>query len=53
MLFSATLTRRLASLEEMAGAGLGILLMQKFVLRGDDHDGHIEKKKKKKEETMM
>ena len=51
LLFSATLTRSLASLEEMAGAGLGRLPMQKFVLSGDDHDGDIEKKKRKKEDN--
>jgi len=32
LLFSATLTRSLASLEEMAGAGLGRLPLKKFVL---------------------
>jgi len=38
LLFSATLTRSLASLEEMAGAGLGRLPLKKFIIRDDDDD---------------
>jgi ATP-dependent RNA helicase DDX49/DBP8 len=42
LLFSATLTRSLASLEEMAGAGLGRLPLKKFVL----NEGGAKKKRK-------
>ncbi len=38
LLFSATLTRSLESLEELAGAGLGRLPLQKFVIQNDDGD---------------
>ena len=44
LLFSATLTRSLESIEEMAGAGLGRLPLKKFVIR---EDGQESKKKKK------
>lgn len=47
LLFSATLTRSLESLEEMAGAGLGRLPLIKFVLNGgedEDKDLYGEKK---------
>lgn len=52
LLFSATLTRSLASLEEMAGAGLGRLPLKKFIIRDDDDEDDDDdkdgKKKKKK-----
>jgi len=44
LLFSATLTRSLESLEEMAGAGLGKLPLKKFVLDGDDSKRNKRKK---------
>jgi ATP-dependent RNA helicase DDX49/DBP8 len=48
LLFSATLTRSLESLEEMAGAGLGRLPLKKFVLNaGDDSDDDGTSKKRK------
>jgi len=46
LLFSATLTRSLESLQEMAGAGLGRLPLKKFVLN-EDCDDHIIRKRKK------
>jgi len=51
LLFSATLTRSLASLEEMAGAGLGRLPLKKFIIRDDDEDEDAKKKKKKSKRT--
>ena len=51
LLFSATLTRSLQSLEEMAGAGLGRLPLKKFVLNSyaaDDDAGAIGSAKSKK-----
>ena len=50
LLFSATLTRSLESLEEMAGAGLGRLPLKKFVVNsdGDVVDGHTNKSSKKR-----
>ncbi|KAL9191406.1 hypothetical protein ACHAXT_001112 [Thalassiosira profunda] len=55
LLFSATMTRSLASLEEMAGAGAGRLPLTKVVVREDGtwDDGEVEKsaKKKRKSET--
>uniref|UniRef100_A0A7S4N8P5 RNA helicase n=2 Tax=Odontella aurita TaxID=265563 RepID=A0A7S4N8P5_9STRA len=48
LMFSATLTRSLASLEEMAGAGLGRLPLQKFVIRDDETGGGGAAKKDKK-----
>mmetsp|Transcript_3181 Transcript_3181/g.7027 ORF Transcript_3181/g.7027 Transcript_3181/m.7027 type:complete len:656 (+) Transcript_3181:97-2064(+) len=57
LLFSATMTRSLASLEEMAGAGAGRLPLRKVVVRADGSwdDGEVsdkraKKKKKKKSE---
>ena len=47
LLFSATMTRSLKSLEEMAGAGLGRLPLKKFVVRESD-DGSESKPKAKK-----
>ena len=48
LLFSATLTRSLESLQEMAGAGLGRLPLKKFVLNGvEDEDDRKSKKRKK------
>ena len=47
LLFSATLTRSLASLEEMAGAGLGRLPLKKYVVRDDKEDDGGEKKSMK------
>mmetsp|Transcript_7094 Transcript_7094/g.14842 ORF Transcript_7094/g.14842 Transcript_7094/m.14842 type:complete len:602 (+) Transcript_7094:164-1969(+) len=53
LLFSATLTRSLASLEEMAGAGLGRLPLKKYIIgdEKDDDDGEKKKKKKKKRKS--
>ena len=48
LLFSATLTRSLASLEEMAGAGLGRLPLKKFIIRDDEEDDDDDKDGKKK-----
>ena len=45
LLFSATLTRSLESIEEMAGAGLGRLPLKKFVIREDDKESDKKKKK--------
>ena len=45
LLFSATSTRSLESMEELAGAGKGRLPLQKFVI---PQDGTTKKKKKKK-----
>ena len=47
LLFSATLTRSLESIEEMAGAGLGRLPLKKFVIREDGQENTKKKKKKK------
>ena len=44
LLFSATMTRSLESVEELAGGGKGKLPLQKFLIRDDD----MEKKPKKK-----
>lgn len=38
LLFSATLTRSLESLEEMVGAGLGRLPLKKFIIRSDEDE---------------
>ncbi len=46
LLFSATLTRSLESLEEMAGAGLGRLPLKKFVVQ-EGSDDTVSKKRKK------
>lgn len=55
LLFSATLTRSLQSLEEMAGAGLGRLPLTKFVLDGpgacEDGDGIAKIKQRKKDSS--
>lgn len=48
LLFSATLTRSLESLQEMAGAGLGRLPLKKFVLNGVEDSGDDKKSKKRK-----
>jgi ATP-dependent RNA helicase DDX49/DBP8 len=48
LLFSATLTRSLESLQEMAGAGLGRLPLKKFVLNGVEDSGDVKKSKKRK-----
>ena len=53
LLFSATLTRSLESLEEMAGAGLGRLPLKKFVIRNDGEEISISganKRAKSKED---
>lgn len=50
LLFSATLTRSLESIEEMAGAGQGRLPLQKFVIR---EDGERSKSKKRKREEQQ
>lgn len=46
LLFSATMTRSLENMEELAGGGQGKLALQKFVIHDDGDSG---KKKKKKE----
>ena len=51
LLFSATLTRSLASLEEMAGAGLGRLPLKKFIIRDDEEDDDDDKDGKKKKKS--
>jgi ATP-dependent RNA helicase DDX49/DBP8 len=53
LLFSATMTRSLKSLEEMAGAGVGKLPLTKVVVRPDGtwDNGEVRKKKAKKEDT--
>ena len=51
LLFSATLTRSLASLEEMAGAGLGRLPLKKIIVRDDDEEDQDAKKRKKKSKS--
>jgi len=48
LLFSATITRSLESLQEMAGAGLGRLPLKKFVLNGAGPDIDEDEKKSKK-----
>lgn len=48
LLFSATMTRSLASLEEMAGAGVGRLPLKKIVIRADGTWDNGKKKKDKK-----
>lgn len=56
LLFSATMTRSLASLEEMAGAGVGRLPLKKIVVRPDgtwdDGSGSNNQKKKKKKRKV-
>ena len=50
LLFSATMTKSLAQLEEMAGAGLGRLPLRKYVIRENastDQNDHKNKKKKR------
>lgn len=50
LLFSATMTRSLSSLEEMAGAGVGRLPLKKVIVREDGSwdDGAKEQSKKRK-----
>jgi len=50
LLFSATLTRSLESIEEMAGAGLGRLPLKKFVIREDGQENTKKKKKVQRSE---
>jgi ATP-dependent RNA helicase DDX49/DBP8 len=50
LLFSATLTRSLESLQEMAGAGLGRLPLKKFVLNEYRHE-KVKKRKKDQDEN--
>ena len=52
LLFSATLTRSLESLEEIAGAGLGRLPLQKFVLNDDDDDNNDNNEPSKKRKSQ-
>lgn len=47
LLFSATMTRSLESIEEMAGAGLGRLPLRKFIIREDGEPERKESKKRK------
>lgn len=53
LLFSATMTRSLKSLEEMAGAGVGKLPLMKVVVRPDGtwDNGEVGQTKKMKKET--
>ena len=51
LLFSATLTRSLESLQEMAGAGLGSLPLKKFVMNGPSNDNDSSSSKKRKKEN--
>jgi ATP-dependent RNA helicase DDX49/DBP8 len=46
LLFSATMTRSLESVEKIAGAGRGRLPLQKFVIRDDEDMGKTKKKQK-------
>jgi ATP-dependent RNA helicase DDX49/DBP8 len=48
LMFSATMTRSLESVEEIAGAGHGRLPLKKFVIRGDDEPDRKSKKPKLK-----
>jgi ATP-dependent RNA helicase DDX49/DBP8 len=48
LLFSATMTRSLTSLEEIAGAGKGRLPLRKFVVRADDEGMYQPVSKKQK-----
>jgi len=50
LLFSATMTKSLVSIEELAGGGKGKLPLQKFLIRDDDSEIKKAKKKAKKEE---
>mmetsp|Transcript_40620 Transcript_40620/g.44085 ORF Transcript_40620/g.44085 Transcript_40620/m.44085 type:complete len:618 (+) Transcript_40620:80-1933(+) len=51
LLFSATMTRSLKSVEEMAGAGKGRLPMKKFIIRDDrNKDGNRNEKGKKNDD---
>ena len=50
LLFSATMTRSLESIEEIAGAGRGRLPMKKFVICADDEQGKVLKKSKVEKE---
>lgn len=54
LLFSATMTRSLKSLEEMAGAGAGKLPLMKVVVRPDGSwdNGEVERKKVKKDNEI-
>jgi len=48
LLFSATMTRSLKSVEEMAGAGKGRLPLKKFIIRDDrNEDGNRDEKARK------
>ncbi len=51
LLFSATLTRSLESLEEMAGAGLGRLPLKKFIVNNDGDVMDEQKKKRKRRDS--
>lgn len=50
LLFSATMTRSLESVEELAGGGTEKLPLQKFLIRDDDSKPEKKKKKKASEE---
>ena len=47
LLFSATMTRSLESVEEIAGAGRGRLPLKKFVVRSDEEESEPPTKKQK------
>mmetsp|Transcript_24497 Transcript_24497/g.57903 ORF Transcript_24497/g.57903 Transcript_24497/m.57903 type:complete len:686 (+) Transcript_24497:232-2289(+) len=53
LLFSATMTRSLESVEEIAGAGKGRLPLKKFVIKADDHgnDNTNHRKRQKRDES--
>ena len=52
LLFSATLTRSLESIEEMAGAGQGRLPLRKFVIREDGESNASDKKRKREQQEQ-
>jgi len=49
LLFSATMTRSLESVEEIAGAGKGRLPLKKFVIRDDENNKNKSKRQKLEE----
>mmetsp|Transcript_29833 Transcript_29833/g.55969 ORF Transcript_29833/g.55969 Transcript_29833/m.55969 type:complete len:620 (+) Transcript_29833:94-1953(+) len=52
LLFSATMTKSLESIEEIAGAGRGRLPMKKFVIKADN-DTRVAKESSKKQKLIM
>ena len=51
LLFSATMTRSLESVEEIAGAGKGRLPLKKFVIRDDENNKNKNNKRQKLEDS--